>query len=61
MIIRQALNFTAHLAAGAAVGALAYVAWQLWERQNKTIDDDFDRGDMGAMPTEGITSETSDA
>lgn len=39
MIIRQSLNFAAHLAAGAAFGALAFVAWQLWQQRTGTPED----------------------
>jgi hypothetical protein len=38
MIIRQALNFTAHLVAGIAVGALAVVAIRTINRRDKNED-----------------------
>lgn len=34
MIIRQALNFTAHLVAGVAVGALAVTAYKALKRRD---------------------------
>lgn len=35
MIIRQALNFTAHLVAGVAVGALAVTAYKALKRRDR--------------------------
>jgi len=49
MIIRQTLNFTAHLLAGAAVGALAVLAWQAMNRNSETAmeSDHWDRDTPG--------------
>ena len=38
MLMRQALNFAAHLAAGIAVGALAVVAYQAVKRRDEAAD-----------------------
>ena len=45
MIIRQALNFSAHLVAGIAVGALAVAAYRALKRRQ---DDEW----RGAAPLE---------
>lgn len=58
MIIRQTLNFTAHLLAGVAVGALAVLAWQAMNRQDGTATDGerWDRDATAPEPAGGTAT-----